>query len=209
MADSPQDQPSVINVLCAYIRTEAPIRNAPRLAKKEDSPPTNIQAALTAIATRNPAHDNGAVVDLDGTNLVGADLHDANLNTASVRNSDLARADLTSAWLIGTSFSGTNLSNSDWESASAVQADLSNTTLTGAFFYVADIRNSDLENANLSGMGVDNTMCDGIDIDGAKLYGLPYDQKLYLETGSKLRVNLPKWIEKILGPVQRNPERQW
>ncbi len=99
MQDSTRDQTTVVAVLCAFVRDHAnaatvgsgrpsaspPTSSAPSL-------PTDIQAALTVVGTRNPAY--GGIVDLTGTDLTGT---------------DLTGADLTGAWLYGAILTGADL----------------------------------------------------------------------------------------------------
>ncbi len=89
MRDSPRDQPVIIDVLSAYIRTYAPL--PAKGTQGPDRPRPDVAAALTAITTRNPHHDGNATVDLANTYLHGAGLNsakklrDAGLNEADVQ----------------------------------------------------------------------------------------------------------------------------
>src|SRR5450759_4625746 len=116
LRDSSTDQPTIVEVLAAYIRQHAPLSHPalavsaapapsastrPRLAGarraprpvQPDQPDADVQAALTvlgrrtAVAAENP-------IDLTGTHLAGAQLDWANLTDAR-----LIEANLTGAWL--------------------------------------------------------------------------------------------------------------
>ena len=128
MQDSPRDQPTVIAVLCAFVRDQAPATATPAGTSLESAGlPTDIQAALTVITSRNTANDDSAtVVDLSYTQLVGARLTDANLSNAFLFGANLSYARLPSANLSNAFFGGANLSHADLSGA-----DLSGTTGIG------------------------------------------------------------------------------
>jgi Pentapeptide repeats (8 copies) len=123
MQDSRREQPTVVAILCAFVR-DAPTgvfaeRHFPgRL-------PTDTQTALTVVATRNTAHDGPAnVLDLNFANLPGADLigahlggvHliSANLAGAHLNGAHLKGAHLTSAYLKGADLTGAELTGAVW-----------------------------------------------------------------------------------------------
>jgi Pentapeptide repeats (8 copies) len=127
--DSSADQPTIVEVLSAFVRQHARER-LPRQATSSPylRPAVDVSAALTVLARRDRAHDGGAIVDLSRTNLArlelvqvnmrGADLNGADLSGAYVRSSDLTEADLhgadlTGAELAGTSLAGANLIGAD------------------------------------------------------------------------------------------------
>src|SRR6516164_4939093 len=69
MQDSPRDQPTIVAVLCAFARDQS--SGSPARGQSPASLlPTDVQAALTVVGTRNPAYDGSAtVVDLDHASL--------------------------------------------------------------------------------------------------------------------------------------------
>ncbi|MGC5236899.1 pentapeptide repeat-containing protein [Streptomyces albogriseolus] len=97
MEDSPRDQPSIINVLSTYVRNHAKKPKQGTDGPKE--PPSDVQAALTALGSRNPDHDGTARIHLRDAYLPGADLTDADLTGANLPGADLTGADLTGARL--------------------------------------------------------------------------------------------------------------
>ncbi|BCL33436.1 pentapeptide repeat-containing protein [Streptomyces aurantiacus] len=127
MEDSPRDQPAIVNVLSTYIRSHAAKPKKPTPGREPDS---DIQAAATALATRNSDHDGTVRVDLHGADLRGAELTGADLRGASLTDADL----------------GANLTGADLRDANLTGADL-----TGAFLHGADLRDADLRDANLTG----------------------------------------------------------
>jgi hypothetical protein len=93
MQDSPRDQPTVVAVLCAFVRNHANAATAnsvnpsasQRTSPAPGHPPTDIQASLTVVGTRNTALDSSAtVVDLTDAAIAGAELSGANLRGANL-----------------------------------------------------------------------------------------------------------------------------
>ncbi|TCO54154.1 pentapeptide repeat-containing protein [Actinocrispum wychmicini] len=141
--DSPSDQPTIIEVLTAFVRTNtnAPFSTGIRLCE----PPTDIQAALTVLGRRNSANDNGtrvdlhyaclSVTDLTGANLAGAHLFCTNLAGAGLIGANLRNADLAIAHLDGALLAGADLHGAD---------------LTGAYLNGALLTGANLHDANLT-----------------------------------------------------------
>src|SRR5262249_41385831 len=132
MQDSPRDQPTVVAVLCAFVRDESPssVKEPGNLAAFRL--PTDIQAALTVVGTRDTANDGLAtVVDLDQTLLVHADLTSVQFSGAN-----LSGANLTDAYLDGANLSGARLFLSK---------------LTGAVLDRANLSGAKVSSANLTG----------------------------------------------------------
>jgi hypothetical protein len=150
MQDSPRDQPTVVAVLCAFVRDHAKAAIArsarpavsPHPPPAPSQPPTDIQAALTVVSTRDLANDGFAtVVDFTRADLSGADLRDAELSGAHLSGADLANAQLQRADLAYAHLSGAHLPG----------AYLFGAFLTCAFLVDADFRNADLTDADLTG----------------------------------------------------------
>jgi hypothetical protein len=116
MLDSPRDQPTVVAVLCAFVRDQT--LSAGRSAQTPSSrPPTDLQAALTVVGMRNTAHDAqrsdiAASVDFTGANLTGT-----NLSFAKLTFADLTRAHLKYAYLVGANFTDAFLHGADFTGA--------------------------------------------------------------------------------------------
>ncbi|MBL1104458.1 pentapeptide repeat-containing protein [Streptomyces sp. 5-8] len=165
MRDSPRDQPSIVNVLSTYIRNHAkkPKQAIDALKRK---PTSDVQAALTALGSRNPVHDGTARVDLHGANLSGADLsgaylHGADLSDANLIVADLSGADLSDANLSKANLSVANLSVADLSVADLRRADLPgaylpDADLRDAILFAADLRDADLSGADLRGADLRN-----------------------------------------------------
>ncbi|MGM1063947.1 pentapeptide repeat-containing protein [Saccharothrix sp. Mg75] len=170
--DSPRDQPTVIEVVSAFVRGTAPPRRwtytdgfsacpSPELPLAID-----VQAALDVLVRRDTAHDQETRADLTGVCLARADLAGADFRGADFTGTSLDRADLTDADLRGANLSQTILDN----------ADLIDADLTGADLRNATVWDLDLSGATLSGaklFGVDlhrvrhdsRTVVDGVLVD--------------------------------------------
>ena len=167
MQDSPRDQPTVIAVLCAFVRDHASTATAnppatPQTSSATSQPSTDVQAALTVVVTRNTAHDGSTtVVDFTRADLSGADLTGAGLSGADLTSADLSGADLT-----GANLSGANLTDVDFSGASLSSADL-----TGASFYGAHLIGANLNGANLNGANLNGADLSDADLTEALLVG--------------------------------------
>lgn len=119
MRDSPKDQPTVIEVLSAYVRTRTPVRSDTP-AKHRVRLDVDIQAALTVLGRRDNNRDGNARIDLADADLAGADLTLADLAFANLSDADLSNAEL----------EGADLSNADLHGAVLDDANLSDAVLT-------------------------------------------------------------------------------
>jgi hypothetical protein len=170
MQDSRRDQPTVVAVLCAFVRDHANATTArsgrssasSHTSSAPSSPPTDIQAALTVVGTRNTAHDGSTtVVDFTDAQLFGAKLIHAHLSDVHLSDADLTNTDLTGADLTGANLFGANLDHANLSGANLYGANLTAVNLTGAdltFAHLpaatlsgADLIHADLYSANLSG----------------------------------------------------------
>nr|WP_240979540.1 pentapeptide repeat-containing protein [Streptomyces sp. HNM0574] len=94
MKDSPGDQPAIVNVLSAYIRThsKAP-KSQPSPESKDALTEEDVTAAAATLGARKPEHDGQAKVNLAGTRLRDADLRGVDLRGANVEGADLREAE--------------------------------------------------------------------------------------------------------------------
>jgi uncharacterized protein YjbI with pentapeptide repeats len=102
--------------------------------------------------------------DLNGADLYGAYLHEANLVGA-----DLSGADLSMADLYGADLSTANLSGAYLVGADFFEANLSGANLSGADLYEAILRLVNLSGANLSGANLNRTNLINAYLSGALL----------------------------------------
>lgn len=155
MEDYPRLQPAVVYALSEYVRARA----ARKPTAKSSAP--DIQAALSVLGRRDPAHDGDRAIDLRGVrlddlDLKGADLTGANLARAvlshsNLENTKLPGADLSGAVLDGTVLTGADLSNSRLDSARLKSAVLAGADLRNASLQKTDLRRADLTDVNLGG----------------------------------------------------------
>lgn len=170
MQDSTRDHPTIVAVLSAYVREHAP---APKGAPTgvDHRPSTDIQAAATVLARRNPAPDGGAVVDLQFSDLRAVRLDHPQLGHADLAYSDLrfavlSRADLSGAHVVHASLGGADLADSQLG-----EADLSGSDLTGIRLMRSDLRGADLTGAELAGARLEGADLGRANLTGAHLTG--------------------------------------
>lgn len=174
MQDSARDQPTIINVLSAYVRTHtAKVRSSKHMPARDLS--TDVTAALRAACFRNTAgqRDGVALLDFHGADLSGADLAARSFDW----HDDPTHANLNGAHLNNTTWRGANLLFASLVAADLRHADLRDAKLHGsklqADFTGADLRGADLQEADLAGVilraDFHNADLRGADLRGARL----------------------------------------
>lgn len=150
MRDSPRDQPTVIDVVSAYIRNSSP---KPTSYNSSTAPvlPTDVLTALAVLRNRDPAHDQGETVDLSECELYGANLHGAGLRDADLYDTDLEAANFSDADLRRAYLHDADMTAVDLTRADLAGADLSGADLGGANLVGADLSGADLRGASLVG----------------------------------------------------------
>ncbi|MCF3122027.1 pentapeptide repeat-containing protein [Streptomyces arenae] len=159
MQDSPRDQPSIVNLLCAYVRTHArlpkgqapasqnkPKKGPPRGDGKvhalDDPPKMDVAAVLEVIGNRDPQRDGDTVVNLSRTDLSWAQLDHARLPGAIMDDARLMGARFSDADL-----SGAELDYADLRDAIFMGADMRRVKMAGADLDGADLGRADLREA--------------------------------------------------------------
>ncbi|WP_208869678.1 pentapeptide repeat-containing protein [Micromonospora cremea] len=159
MRDSSADEPTVIEVLCAFVRTHAapwPVEGRP---ERVASSTPDVLAAIVVLARRpSPKAEGNRRLDLSGT-LLGLD------------NAHLVDADLSGAVLTGASLSRANLTGADLSDTSLSTADLSYALLDHADLVDANLNYSDLSGAQLNGATMGGATMGGADLTAAQLDG--------------------------------------
>ncbi|GGR97220.1 hypothetical protein GCM10010252_39850 [Streptomyces aureoverticillatus] len=159
MEDSSRDQPAVVDVLSAYVRTHAPAAGGGK-AKRDAAgrPAPDVRAAFETLAERDPHDDNSARVDLRDAHLryigVRQDMAGANESKGSapqLAHANLSGAVLSDAYLSRTRLAGTYLVGTRLEDADLRGADLRGVDLRGAKLTGADLKGADLRGARLRG----------------------------------------------------------
>lgn len=135
MVDSPSDEPAVVQVLCAFVRTHAPI---PAKRPKTVPPsPADVRAAVAVLGARphprsNRLNFSNTLLGLDHADLTGADLSGADLSGANLRGAILIDAILVGTDLRGAHLRGADLTDADLTDAGLSGANLSDANLRGA-----------------------------------------------------------------------------
>ncbi|MBD1880300.1 pentapeptide repeat-containing protein [Coleofasciculus sp. FACHB-T130] len=191
--DSEKDHWTIMEVLTAFVREKAPLKEEQIQQEQLPKIPTDIQAALTVIGRRdvdedpenqrlNLQHTNldGAdlsAANLQGANLFGANLQGANLFGANLQGANLRRANLQGADLFGGNLQGADLIGANLQEAYLSNANLQRAALTGANLQEAALRGANLQetylnNANLQEANLSETNLQGADLDEANLRGV-------------------------------------
>jgi hypothetical protein len=150
MHDSPDDEPAVIDVLGAFVRTHAPRSAKP--SRVVPAAPEDVRAAFTVIALR-PRPDDFAFPDLRGA-LLGLErisLADTSLTNADLTGADLSGADLRDANLTNAILVNANLATANFAYADLHYANLGGANLASAFMIDADLTGANLTGADLTG----------------------------------------------------------
>jgi hypothetical protein len=165
--DSARDHPTVMEVLSAFVRVRSRDSSwpPPELADGSDEPATrpDVQAAVTVIGRRDPAHDRGVVdlacAQLPGADLTGAELTDAKLGFTNLADVNLTRAKLGRADLIGANLTRADLTRADLTGADLTGADLRQTGLVAANLCRADLRGAKFAPLILTGADFTGAIC--------------------------------------------------
>lgn len=209
--DSTRDQPTIIEVLSAFVRTSTQI--APGEPCPKEPPNADVQAALTVLGRRNIDQDRGTRVDLrgaclapaelaearfdhaslsrtylNGASLINIDLNGASLDDADLSESDLAGANLNDAWLFSADLTGADLSEADFTDATLNQAQLRNADLRAA-----QLDNTYLHNAHLNGAYLGRASLNGARLLGADLTGAEHDEYTQTDGAKTDESTLGKW----------------
>ena len=190
MRDSPDDENTIIEVLCAFIRTHAPRPKAN--PKQIPASPVDVRATLNVLGRLpDPNHHthpdlsnsllgldrmdlHGAAmpaVYLDHADLSGARLSAADLRFAILNSSDLTNADLSNADLTNTDLSKADLTFAHFSGANLTYASLIGAVLVHAWVRDANLRSAFLVDADLSGASLSGADLGGADLRGADLSG--------------------------------------
>ena len=197
MIDSPRDHPTIVEVLAAYVREHARLTDRAERREKHaaaalpglPAPDTDVQAVLTVLGRRPADREERGRLNLQSTDLTGAnlgsavligvdlswaDLSGANLSGANLSGGILPGADLASAVMLGTDLSAANLTrvklhNVLLTSANLRGADLAYTVITDAFLNNADLHGANLDNADLTGSDLRDADLTNADLVAAKV----------------------------------------
>jgi uncharacterized protein YjbI with pentapeptide repeats len=185
MRDSVVDQPSIVEILTAYVRQRVPVvGGAPssRGASPSQRPTStstsapltalapDTKAALTVLGRRQESHDRrGALPDLSNLNLSRTDLRRMDLSHLDLSDTDLADADLTGADLTGARLRDASLGAATFDFATLTGAMLAGADLHDAQLTAADLTRAELIDANLQGANLNDANITGGDLTNAAL----------------------------------------
>ncbi|MEI6369994.1 MAG: pentapeptide repeat-containing protein [Nostocales cyanobacterium ELA608] len=169
--DSEPDQWTIMEVLTAFVRQNAPIIEENESQSPEDQEKflelrISIQACLTVIAERKHPDLENKYLDLTEVNISGFNLTRADLTEADLTGADLIGADLTGADLIGA-----NLFKADLTGANLFTADLTGAKLPGAYLEEAKLFRAKLFRAVLIEANLEEAYLEEADLTGANLIG--------------------------------------
>ncbi|MEH2378994.1 MAG: pentapeptide repeat-containing protein [Nostoc sp.] len=165
--DSPKDHWTIMEILTAFVRENAPLKKD----EEQESPKirTDIQAALTVIGRRNCKNDpkkqrlNLSNTDIRGANLIEVNLQWANLTLINLKGANLTEANLEWASLNGANLQGATLMEAKLQEADIGMeanlqgANLNEANLNGTFLYGANLQMANLSEANLKGAHLGGT----------------------------------------------------
>jgi uncharacterized protein YjbI with pentapeptide repeats len=197
--DSKKDQWTIMEVLTAFVRENAPVKkeeksqdkkpliheflNTQNKKKIEELPKLrlDIQECLTVIGRReHPDPENKSLdlsnVDISKANLTKAKLAKAYLAEANLTGAYLAEANLTEAYLFRAKLFGADLTEAKLFGAFLTKADFTKANLTKANLFRAelfgaDLTKSDLTEADLTKANLFRAKLFGADLTGANLTG--------------------------------------
>jgi len=186
--DSPEeDYSTVIEVLTAYVRENAPwpLRESANLTivlqngteQQEDDnqvdpsylqrPPADVKAIMDVLRRREEERvpeERRVPLDLRRTNLYKADLGGANLVGANLYKANLRRA-----YLVGANLYRTNLEGASLEEAYLQRTYLGAADLQGAYLVAANLRDAHFDGANLVGAYLGEANLEGAYLGGIYL----------------------------------------
>ncbi|WP_433363050.1 pentapeptide repeat-containing protein [Actinoplanes sp. CA-142083] len=175
MKDSPEDEDTVIEVLCAFVRTHTPF--VARFPPETPDSPADIRAAITVLGRRHDPEKHArldltrALLGLRRANLSAADLSGADLTYADLSGADLSGADLSSAILNGADLTNANLSGANLSGTQGFATDLSSAKLLRANLTGADMKEAHLTEAEMNGAELKNANLSHANLNLADLTG--------------------------------------
>ncbi|SDH67433.1 Pentapeptide repeat-containing protein [Actinokineospora alba] len=171
--DSPRDHSTIMEILTAFVRTQAPLSSCPQVLVAEPVLAVDVQSALTVIGRRATKFDSVNRLDLSKTCLRGANLSSLDFGNANFNDADLGRSLLwrtklresifwntvfTSSSMIGADFTGAQLASTKFTSAELDTRTGGKytmaTNLALADFTRADLSKADFTGANVEGVAL-------------------------------------------------------
>ncbi|MFG1983441.1 pentapeptide repeat-containing protein [Streptomyces albidoflavus] len=176
MKDSPRDQPTIGNILAAYVRT-----NASKPPAKGQELPADVDAAFMVLGTRDRKHDGDFRLDLREARLPrlqaadfpedesGVDLSGGMLLGIDLSEAFLPSANLSRSWLSGANLFRTNLPDSNLSHAMLLGANLAYANLTKTNLTHSSLSSTHLNSALLRGSNLSHVSLSFADLSKANL----------------------------------------
>ncbi len=172
----------IIEMLCAYIRTNSPLIDS---EYEPNEPREDIRLALAIIGRRETwsdseerikdEADNGYRTDLRNRSLIGAQLTKASLNGAILNGANISKAVLNRANLAEAVLNGANISDSVFNGADLTNAKFENANMSNAYFEKATLTDGRFSNANMSSIKFKEAILLRVWLYGANLKGANFD----------------------------------
>lgn len=195
--DSAKDQPTIIEILSGFVRTQAPADGPqcvmPELVRSTDdrfmswkfsgklpSMQVDVQAAVTVLGRRDPHHDAGSLPNLSNSCLAsaqvkgffaGADFENSKLAFAFFDHADLQCAIFAEADLSIAILNEDNLKRAQLFGVKAKDAQFAKADMRSTVLAYADLQNANLAGANLSGAELDSAILTDTRLHGGKSLG--------------------------------------
>src|SRR5829696_6860989 len=168
--DSPErDYVTVMEVLTAYIRENAPWAKPPWPQTTQNSPlPADIREILRVLARREESQvpkEYRVPLDLQKTNLSGVEVRRVNLKRANLSVANLSAADL-----LGTDLEGADLWDADLQDANLERANLKRAVFGSGSCPPGELGEANLEGADLSEANLEDAFLEHVNLTGASLY---------------------------------------
>ncbi|MER6186796.1 pentapeptide repeat-containing protein [Streptomyces sp. NPDC001652] len=188
--NSPDDQPTVTDILCAFVREHArwpvgapdgpehPTRTVDSHMPWLTSRAPDVQTALYVLGRRAGHPQEHALylsradlrrAQLSKAQLAGANLRHSNLSRAYMPDSNLERSQLVNADLRHAHLQRARLFQANLRGAHLHHADLRQADLRGAHLHHADLRQADLRGADLRGANLSGAHLEGADLTDARI----------------------------------------
>ncbi|MET9894324.1 pentapeptide repeat-containing protein [Streptomyces sp. NPDC006465] len=176
MQDSPRDQPRIISVLSAYMRSHAPVPASGFVKEPKDlavalkrRPSTDVAAVMDVLARRPSGHDGGARLDWNRTDLRGLLLSTWDVKDIAKisKGGELPSTRSSFSYAI---MEGADLRNAVFEGVDLRNAFADEANMSGATFLRASLTNAQLYGADLTGAGLVETNLTGADLSSTNLH---------------------------------------
>ena len=180
--DSPRDHWTIMEVLTAYVRQNAPAQALTKKDNKtaiEKGPVTEIQAILTVLGRRRRGRGRereGQRLDLCSSDLRGADFGEAHVEGALFSGTHLEGASFQLAQAGGACFDKAHVEGARFDGAHLESTTFREAHLDVAEFYAANVEGAHFVGAHLEGVCFHEAHAEGARFNQAHLGGAMFDR---------------------------------